>query len=89
MPLRNFLERHEVVTAHEKDWSSLQNGELLDAAERDGFDLLITTDANLKYQQHLVSRRIAIVVLMSTSWPRIQRALPAVADAVDCAVMGS
>lgn len=89
MPLRNFLGRHVVVTAYEKGWSTLQNGELPDAAERDGFGLPITTDANRKHQQHLVSRRIAVVVLMSTRWPRIQRALTAAAAAVDGAATGS
>ena len=49
------------------------NGELPAAAEADGFDLLIITDQNLRYQQNLTQRRIGIIVLMSTSWPRIQR----------------
>ena len=58
-------------------------------AEREGFSLLVTTDTNLKYQQNLGSRRIAIVVLLSTSWPRIQRALGAVVQAIDEAIPGS
>jgi hypothetical protein len=77
VPLRKSLTQHEVTTAYERDWSRLKNGELLDAAEKQGFELLITTDSKLKYQQDLKSRRIAIVVLSTPSWPRIQRALAA------------
>ena len=81
--------RHEVTTAYERDWSSLKNGELLDAAEEQGFEVLVTTDSNLKYQQNLKSRRIAIVVLSTPSWPRVQRALTAVVGAVDATSAGS
>jgi predicted nuclease of predicted toxin-antitoxin system len=88
-PLRRLLTLHEVTTAHEKDWSQLKNGELLDLAEKEGFAILVTTDANLKYQQNLTSRRIAIVVLTTTSWPRIQRVAAAVVAAVDGAAPGA
>jgi hypothetical protein len=72
-PLRDFLSGHAVSTAYELGWSRLKNGELLRLAEAQGFDVLVTTDANLKYQQNLAGRKITIVVLLSTSWPRIQR----------------
>lgn len=71
-PLRRELVGHDVVLAHERGWSTLTNGELLAAAERE-FDLLITTDQRLQYQQNLAGRRIAILVLNTTNWPRIQR----------------
>jgi hypothetical protein len=80
-----MLTQHEVVTAHERGWSQLKNGELLDSAEKEGFAVLVTADANLKYQQNLSSRKLAIVVLTTTSWPRIQH----VADAVVAAVAGA
>lgn len=83
VPLRDLLTQHEVSTAYELGWSTLKNGELLDAAEREGFEVLVTTDKNLKYQQNLGGRRIAVIVLSSTSWPRIQRELSAVVAAVD------
>jgi hypothetical protein len=73
VPLRRYLAPHVVVTVFEKGWSTLQNGELLRIAEHEGFEALVTTDQNLKYQQNLRERRIAIVVLMTTSWPRIKR----------------
>jgi predicted nuclease of predicted toxin-antitoxin system len=83
VPLRQFLTRHEVATAYERGWSTLKNGELLDAAEKDDFVVLVTTDTNLQYQQNLKSRHIAIVVLSTPSWPRIQSALNEVVSAVD------
>jgi len=89
VPLRRALARHEVVTAHERGWSQLANGDLLDAAENDGFAVLVTTDRSLRYQQNLSSRQIAIVVLSTTSWPRIQRVVEVVAAAVDSATVGS
>lgn len=62
---------HEVSTAHEMAWTELDNGALLRAAEAH-FDALITTDQNLRYQQNLSGRRLAILVLPTTSWPKIR-----------------
>ena len=82
-PLRQSLaSAHEVSTAYERGWSTLKNGELLEAAEAAGFDVLVTTDTNLRYQQNLAKRRIGVVVLTTTSWPRIQAVAHAVARAV-------
>jgi len=88
VPLRRLLTQPEVATAYERGWAQLQNGSLLDVAEAEGYELLVTTDTNLRYQQNLASRRIAIVVLTTTSWPRIQRAIDLVVQAVDSAVPG-
>ena len=63
---------HETSTAFELGWSTLANGDLLEAAERE-FEVLITTDRNIRYQQNLAGRRLAILVLPTTSWRRIQR----------------
>ncbi len=82
VPLRKYLLEHEVSTAYEKAWSYLKNGELLQQAEDEGFEALITTDQNLRYQQNLQERKIAIVVLMSTSWPKIQKSVVKVAEAI-------
>lgn len=71
VPLRRHLAEHDVATAYEQGWHDLSNGDLLKAAEETGYQLFITTDQNLVYQQNLRERRIAIVVLLSTSWPRI------------------
>ena len=72
VPLRRYLHPHEVDTAAEIGWSELQNGELLNRAESAGYEALITTDQQLRYQQKLVGRKVRILVLMTTSWPRIQ-----------------
>jgi len=53
VPLRRSLPKHEVATAFERGWAALQNGELLSAAEAEGFEVLVTTDQNLRYQQNL------------------------------------
>ena len=73
-PLRRALLAHTVSTAYEMGWASLSNGDLLGAAEP-RFDLLVTTDQNLRYQQNLSGRRLAILVLPTTSWPEIQKHL--------------
>jgi hypothetical protein len=72
VPLRRTLSNDSVTTVYEHGWSTLQNGQLLAMAEQAGFDVFVTTDQNLKYQQHLTGRRLAILVLGSTSWPRIK-----------------
>ena len=89
VPLRSYLTTHIVETAYEKGWSSLKNGELLTLAEAEGFDALLTTDQNLRYQQNLSDRRISVVVLLTTSWPRIKKDAALVVQAVDNLHVGS
>jgi hypothetical protein len=89
VPLRRSLLEHTVDTAYERGWSVLSNGDLLAVAEQDGYDLMITTDQNLRYQQSLASRQIAIIVLRSTSWPRIRLNIETIQNAVDNSVVGS
>ncbi|MDE0132031.1 MAG: hypothetical protein OXQ32_07220 [bacterium] len=71
-PLRRRLDGHVVDTAAERGWSDLDNGDLIDNAEREGYDVLITTDQNLRHQQNFAARRLAVVVLLSTAWPKVQ-----------------
>jgi hypothetical protein len=81
-PLRRDLPKHTVNTAYEKGWSTLSNGDLLAKAEHE-FDLLVTTDQNLHYQQNLTGRKIAILVLPTTSWPEIQPHATEILSAID------
>ncbi len=81
-PLRRFLSAHTLSTAYELGWSTVTNGDLIQLAEQQGYQLLITTDTNLRYQQNLQSRTIAILVLTTTSWPRIKAAAALVVDVV-------
>ena len=82
-PLRRYLDGHSVDTAYERGWSELRNGDLLEEAEKSGYELLITTDQNMRYQQNLAGKRLGILVLLSTSWPRIQLRIGDVKDVVD------
>lgn len=59
-------------TAFERGWAQLRNSALLDRAEEEDYRLLITTDQSLRYQQDLDNRGLAVLVLMSTAWPRIR-----------------
>ena len=68
-PIRSFLEGHLVKRTQDMGWDRLTNGELLDAEEANGFDLLLTTDKNIRYQQNLTDRTIAIIVLGNAQWP--------------------
>lgn len=86
--MRHALDGHVVETAYERGWSGLKNGELIAAAEAAGFEAFITTDKNLRYQQNLVGRTLAVVVLQTTSWPRLRRSLPHVVAAVEVATKG-
>ena len=87
-PLRHVLTPHAVETAYEKGWSALSNGDLLNAAENASFDLFITTDQNLRYQQNLVGRKLAILVLPTTRWPAIEKHVADVLGAVNAITAG-
>ena len=88
VPLRRYLTSHVVHTVFERGWSTLFNGELLDVAEQEGYQLLITTDQQLRYQQHLANRQLAIIVLLSSSWARIQLRIETIQAAVERIVAG-
>ena len=89
VPIRPFLEGHTVRTAAQQGWDRLRNGDLLTAAEEAGFDLLLPTDKNMRYQQNLASRRIALVVLSTPQWPRVRLHMDRIAAAVNAATPGS
>ncbi len=71
-PLRKWLTGHEVETAYERGWAELTNGDLLAAAEASRFDLMITTDKGIRYQQNHSERRVAIMVIDTNDWTRIR-----------------
>jgi hypothetical protein len=83
------LTGHVVVEARARGWDTMKNGELLDAAEAAGFDVFVTTDRNLRHQQNLRGRSLAIVILSKGRWRLIKAVLPAVAAAVNGALPGS
>lgn len=88
-PLRDHLKDHEVTEAVERGWDRLSNGDLLAAAEAAGFELLLTADSNLSYQQNLKGRKIAIVVLTGNRWRMVQRMIRKIVTAIEAAEAGS
>lgn len=86
---RFLIEFHTVTEARARGWDQLENGDLLDAAEAAGFDVLLTTDKNLRYQQTLTGRRIAIVALGQGRWSLIAPHVERVVEAVGAATPGS
>lgn len=86
---RFLIDHHMVTEARARGWEKLENGDLLREAEAAGFEVLVTTDKNLSYQQNLKGRRIAIVVLGLGRWSLIKQWVPQVVAAVNAATSGS
>ena len=70
-------------TSAGREWSELSNGDLMDIAETEGYELLITTDQNIRYQQDLAGRRLAVIVLLSTAWPYARSRIEDIRAAID------
>jgi hypothetical protein len=79
---------HVVEEARARGWDALTNGQLLAAAEAAGFDVLVTTDKNLRHQQNLSGRRLAIVILGKARWRLIRLKLNTILAAVSSAKPG-
>ncbi len=88
-PLALYLTGHTVTKAKDRGWDRLSNGDLLAEAERAGFDLLLTADNNMRYQQNLSNRKIALVVLSTPQWPRVQLHVEKIAATLNAAKPGS
>jgi hypothetical protein len=89
VPIRPYLEGHTVRTAAQQGWDKLRNGEMLTAAENAGFDMLLTTDKNIRFRQNLAGRKIAVVVRGQQQWPRLRPHIQRVIEAVNAATPGS
>jgi hypothetical protein len=87
--LARALTGHTVTEARERGWATLKNGELLRVAEEAGFNVLITSDKSIKYQQNLTDRKLALLVLGQGRWRLARKRLEAIAAAVDAATPGS
>ncbi len=88
--LRLLIEgSHEVVTTWFQGWSGLKNGALLTAAEEAGFDLFITADQELSYQQNLSGRKIAVLVLSTNNWSVVKANMAEITTAINAAKSGS
>ena len=89
VPIAQFLSRHTIRTTRQEGWATLKNGDLLRVAEEAGFDVLLTTNNSIAYQQNLKGRKIAIVVLTRNRWRIVQRMTQTIVAAVDAATPGS
>jgi hypothetical protein len=88
LPLRQFLTGHDVTTVQLEGWTGIGNGELV--ARIDGrFDVLVLADKNLRYQQKLTGRQIALVELPTNRWPVVRMMAERIVHAVENAVPGS
>ena len=83
------LQGHEVTEARKLKWERISNGELIKLAESAGFELLLTTDKNIRYQQNLAGRTISIVVLGNSPWWLVRQHLKQIAASVNAATPGS
>jgi len=88
-PLKRYLPGHTIDLVYGKGWATFTNGALLHVAENADYDLFITTDQNLRYQQNLAARRVSVLVLQTTSWPRIKKQIAKVQAAVNSTTVGS
>ena len=87
--LAQYLEGHAVTTAEERGWGRLENGVLLTIAEEAGFEVFLTADKNLRYQQNLSGRKLALVVLSNSPWHLVRLHIPAIVAAINAALPGS
>lgn len=87
--LATWLVNHTVEEARDRGWEELSNGDLIEAAEQAGFDVLVTTDKNIRHQQNLSKRSIALVVLEHSQWPMVKLAAGEIASAVNAALPGT
>ncbi len=87
--LRRHLTRYEIVPARSMGWAELENGTLISAAQQAGFAIMITCDRNIRYQQNLSGRRIALIELTTGAWPVLRNHLDLVVEAIEAATPGS
>ncbi len=87
--LRGLLAEHEVFTVAYLNWAGMKNGQLLTAAEEAGFDVLITSDQSIPYQQNMAARKLAMLMLSTADWNLLKAAGPKIVDALPSAGPGS
>ena len=87
--VRNFLNNHQVETVDDRGWARISNGDLLQTAEAAGFEVVVTADQNIVYQQTLAGRNISLVVLGSNIWPIVRNHETVIREQVNAAVRGS
>jgi hypothetical protein len=87
--VRGLVAGFAVDSAAELGWAGLANGDLIEAAEQAGYDVMITADQNISYQQNMTGRRLALIVLMTNHWDTIRDNAEGILPAVEAATAGS
>jgi predicted nuclease of predicted toxin-antitoxin system len=85
--VKNRLPAHDINTVQEMGWAGIKNGELLTLAEQQ-FEVFITTDKNLRYQQNLSQRKLAFVLLPSNQVPVVETVIPTLEAALTTIKVG-
>ena len=88
-PLVPALPKHEVDTVIGQGWASVKNGRLLALVEKNRYEVFVTGDRNMQHQQELANRPFAVLILSTINWPIMRQHLPAIAEAVDQALLGT
>jgi hypothetical protein len=88
-PLRRHLTDWQVQTAEDEGWGQISNGELIGYAENAGYQVILTCDQNIQYQQNMAGRKISMVVLGSNVWPSVRKKTEEIAQALKRASPGS
>jgi hypothetical protein len=88
-PIARSLTGHEITYARKIGWHEMENGELIQKAEEAGYEVLLSTDKNIRYQQNLTGRTIALIVLGNQQWPIVRLYLDKIAAAVNACTPGS
>ena len=86
--LRGHLRAHRIETLAAKGWAEKENGELLYLADGEGYEVLVTTDRNIRHQQNLAGRKLAVVVQINARWPDVASHATAIATAIEKAKPG-
>ena len=87
-PLRRHLEQHSVDRCAEKGWNLLENGELIRRAEEEGYEVIVTTDQKMRFQQNVTQAKLAFVVLMSPAWWRVLQRVEQIQEVIERAEPG-
>src|SRR5580698_4389620 len=87
--LRRHLIGYQVQTADDEGWGRISNGELIACAEEAGYQIIVTCDQNIQYQQNMTRRKISMAVLGSNIWPAIEPKIPEIAAALKRVSPGS
>jgi len=88
-PLRQHLSDYQVQTAEDEGWGQISNGELIACAENAGYQIMLTCDQNIQYQQNMARRKISMVVLGSNVWPSVRKKAEEIVAALKRASPGS